>query len=224
MAEKKKGFIPKLLLAIIVLTLISCCFLGYTFARYTSRGTGNATVKVAKWDVTITPAASEEVNFTRFVPSTDDFKYTEATQAKRSNTSEKILVATLTNSGDVKAEVTVEAPEAPNGYRDADGKAVESFGNYQDTDVDGLFSIEFFATTVQENPAESDFTSLSDVTYQLAASGTVYIYAEVTWTSADEKGEADADALDTYVGENIAKVEYEFSFKAVQVSGDTQNP
>ena len=41
----------KLSFILVVLTLLSCCFLGSTFARYTSGGTGTATVQVAKWDV-----------------------------------------------------------------------------------------------------------------------------------------------------------------------------
>ena len=48
---KKKRIVSKLILALVVLTAISCCFLGSTFARYTSGGSGASSVDVAKWDV-----------------------------------------------------------------------------------------------------------------------------------------------------------------------------
>ena len=50
---KKKNLIARICGLLIVLTLISCCFLGSTFARYTSTGTGTASVAVAKWDIQV---------------------------------------------------------------------------------------------------------------------------------------------------------------------------
>ena len=48
---KKKNMIARICGLLIVLTLISCCFLGTTFARYTSNVSGTASVTVAKWDI-----------------------------------------------------------------------------------------------------------------------------------------------------------------------------
>ena len=48
---KKKNIASKLVLVLFVLTLISCCLLGSTFARYVSSGSGQASVGIAKWDV-----------------------------------------------------------------------------------------------------------------------------------------------------------------------------
>ena len=48
---KKKGIASKLFIGLTGLTLLSCCFLGTTFARYTSGGSGTAEVGVALWDV-----------------------------------------------------------------------------------------------------------------------------------------------------------------------------
>ena len=44
---KKKSIFIKLFVALVALTLISCCFLGSTFARYTSEDSGTASVNVA---------------------------------------------------------------------------------------------------------------------------------------------------------------------------------
>ena len=49
---QKKNIASKLVLVLFVLTLLSCCLLGSTFARYVSGGTGSASVGIAKWDVT----------------------------------------------------------------------------------------------------------------------------------------------------------------------------
>ena len=51
---KKKNIASKLVLVLFVLTLISCCLLGSTFARYVSGGTGSASVGIAKWEIDIT--------------------------------------------------------------------------------------------------------------------------------------------------------------------------
>ena len=51
---KRKNVVSKMLLLVLILTLISCCFLGSTFARYTSSGEGGGArvrCQVAKWDV-----------------------------------------------------------------------------------------------------------------------------------------------------------------------------
>lgn len=46
MTQKRK-LVSKLFVAVVVLTLVSCCFLASTFARYTSGGSGTGTVEVA---------------------------------------------------------------------------------------------------------------------------------------------------------------------------------
>lgn len=50
----KKSIVSKLLLGLVLLTLISCCFLGSTFARYTSGGSGSASTGIANWSIDIT--------------------------------------------------------------------------------------------------------------------------------------------------------------------------
>ena len=54
---QRKSIGAKLFIALIALTLISCCFLGSTFARYTSGGKGSASTGVAKWSIDVTGAA-----------------------------------------------------------------------------------------------------------------------------------------------------------------------
>lgn len=107
--KQKSRIASKLFAVLVVLTLISCCFLGTTFARYTSSGVGgSATVAAAKWSLSIkseeeTGVESTTVSSTVLSPSDEE---NSAEGTPRSNTSEKILVAVITNDGQVDAKVT----------------------------------------------------------------------------------------------------------------------
>lgn len=54
---KKTKFMRAALL-LLVLTLITSCFVGGTFAKYTTSGNGTDTARVAKWGVTVTPESA----------------------------------------------------------------------------------------------------------------------------------------------------------------------
>lgn len=105
---KKKGIVSKLILGLFVLTAISFCFLGRTFARYTSSGTGSATADIAKWSVTFAQPESQPVKLGMISP--DDTAYNGETHqtTPRSHTGDKVLVATITNESAVEADVTIE--------------------------------------------------------------------------------------------------------------------
>lgn len=49
----KKNYWYRILAAVTVATLITCCFAGGTFAKYTSSASGTDSAQVAKWDVTV---------------------------------------------------------------------------------------------------------------------------------------------------------------------------
>lgn len=49
----KKNRTMRIATLMLALTLITCCFVGSTFAKYTSTATGTDTVKVAKWSVAV---------------------------------------------------------------------------------------------------------------------------------------------------------------------------
>ena len=208
---QKKSIASKLLLAAIALTLISFCFLGSTFARYTSSNGGQASLNVAKWEVT--HDFEEETTtavFGSLSPSKDVYESTP-----RTNSTGKILVATITNSGDVDALVTVSAVEPPSLWNGE--SEVSSFGDdYTKEEIQGLFSIKLYKGTSSDASASTALQGGENVT---AKGGILYIFAEVIWTSdvGDTTGD-DADARDTWVGENITKVSYNISYTAVQNS------
>ncbi len=232
---KKKRIVSKLILALVVLTAISCCFLGSTFARYTSDGTGKATVAVAKWDVSFGEEAEEAVALGMISP--DDTEYDAETHknAPRSHTGDKVLVATITNNSDVDADVTVTLGTI--GFVNAEGEAFTGFGegagwsassktdNPTQTQVAGLFSIKLWyggegALDAEAAAANTELKSGTTVTLGVGSETPVElnIYAEVTWTSADALLEGNSDALDSWVGKNIAGLTSTLTFTAVQGS------
>ena len=229
---KKKNIASKLVLVLFVLTLISCCLLGSTFARYVSGGTGSASISIAKWDIDITgggTSGSTTVTFGDLSPSMAEF----SNDSTRSNETGMIRVATITNNGEVAATVTVAAGDiavnldtTEEGYSFATGEYVYTTSNAEsvkfdpdygasENQVKGLFSIELFFYG-------TDAGSIDKVpSVYLKPEESVSVWAELTWTSADGSAAgvaAYADAIDTWVGEHVESVSYDITYTAVQGS------
>lgn len=105
---KRKGIVSKVVLVLVVLTLISGCFVGTTLARYASQGSGSATTSVANWRVSITGDAvsvsdSASMAFSDLSPSDEEW----SNGVTRKHSTDKKLVATIVNAGEVDATVTV---------------------------------------------------------------------------------------------------------------------
>lgn len=216
---KRKNVVSKMLLLVVILTLISCCFLGSTFARYTSNGSGSATLNVAKWAIDIKGGAIEggtSVNFAeKLSPSKYDYNTTVddeyTANTVRSNSTGKLLIATINNTGDVAALVTVAAG-------DVNVTAGVEFSDPTESEVKEVFTINlWYGTQEGENNATNAIASGTTQIPLAEKTGVVYIYAEVIWTSdtASATGEA-ADVRDTWIGENVTSVSYNISYTAVQ--------
>ena len=233
---QKKSIASKLLLAAIALTLISFCFLGSTFARYTSSNGGQASLNVAKWDVSM-GEDSISVNFGQLSPSMAEYDDADASAPDaRSKATEKKLVATISNNGDVNADITInfgneEVTLKGDSANYGDGITVTGEGVPTQQNVLDLFEIKlYYGTTEGAENAPEDLTNGEEVA--LPKGSTIYVYAEVVWTSADVSywnycganeeaytlAAVMADALDTWVGENVTSVGYDISFTAVQTS------
>lgn len=231
---KKKNIASKLVLVLFVLTLISCCLLGSTFARYVSGGSGSASISIAKWDIDITgggTSGSTTVTFGDLSPSMAEF----SNSSTRSNETGMVQVATIKNSGEVAATVTVEAGAIAVNlgyiggaqYSFATDEYIYTTSNAENVQFDpdygaskeqaeGLFTIALY----QGESAEAA-TAIDDVITLNANGGSVKIWAELTWTSADGSAAgvaAYADAIDTWVGEHVASVSYDITYTAVQNS------
>lgn len=226
---QRKSIGAKLFIALIALTLISCCFLGSTFARYTSGGNGSASTGVAKWSINVTGGGTDgnmDVDFTnKLSPSMDNFAGESAGQ-ERTNSTGKILIATIRNTGDVDAKVTITAGaitiEKPDGVKYGTGAGITKDNASNDgvapteAQVKGLFSIKLYQDDSETYAGDNN--EIGGEINLPATNGVVYIFAEITWTSNDTQGKAVADAIDTWVGENVTKISYTFSYTAVQAS------
>ncbi len=223
---KRKSIVSKVLLAIVALTLISCCFLGSTFARYTSSGTGSAETSVALWDVNFTKSEKFTAETTTLSPSADNYA---GGSNKRTNSTGKILVATIQNSGDVSAEVSFTTGGETITLLSGKQYDTTGYGNNAGAltgngasqwQVANLFSVELYYDNENAyNDGNEVGAKIEDETTVTLTSGdTVYIFAEIIWTSSDDLQEVTSDAIDTWAGENVDKVEYTISYTAVQSS------
>ena len=215
MTQKRK-LVSKLFVAVVVLTLVSCCFLASTFARYTSGGSGTGTVNVATWKITgkgTGDAGEINATFNKLSPSKAAYVDTA-----RTHSTAPVLVATISNTGDVDALVTLTT-----GASTITAPAGGWENPYTESEIEGLFTIKLYTSTEEEvSPAVGDLTAYTVALNVPATNGTLYVYAVVTWTSDDDtvKGEP-ADARDTWVSENVTGVSFDISYTAVQ---DSQLP
>lgn len=214
---KRKSVVSKLLLLVALMTLVSCCFLGSTFARYISTGTGTATIQVAKWAINVGDTGSGAAKFDKLSPSMDPYD-----GSVRTNPSGKILVASMSNDGDVDALVKFTVGEVEVACNAAFGTGVATEeGIPTEAEVKEVFSVKFYYAT--SNGADAVTKEIPEKGIRLNAAGgertAIYIYAEATWTSDTENitGEK-ADLRDTYIGKYVANVVYSYTWEAVQAT------
>ena len=227
--KQKSRIVSKLFAALVILTLISCCFLGSTFARYTSQSTGTASVDVAKWDVDITNNASAnswatELDFAKLSPSMSD-----DTSADQYNSTGKVLVAEVKNNSEVAAKVTLSLDDWKLTTQTG-GKTPGSAPECPSYDmVYGVFQVNIYIGEEQTARLSvgANATENNSVTVDLeAVSGedvaSVQIHAEVVWLTKYQTGNYTApwtaDSLDTWIGENIASLGFTINCTAVQNS------
>ena len=234
--KQKTRIASKLFAALVVLTLISCCFLGTTMARYTSAGTGKATVDVAKWDVSITGAGVQDggVTFNNAVLSPDDRSYEEA-QKETGNTTRVhstaiVEVATIRNNSEVSAYVKF-TPDTSVTYAYGNVDGVTDFSTAvinwytlgRATDINDesmitkLIQITYYEDQDGTNELETD-----EMSFTLGLGEAKTIYASVSWVTDDENSATDAgvraDDLDTFVGMYVTSASWNLSVSVVQAS------
>lgn len=226
---KRKGIVSKVVLVLVVLTLISGCFVGTTLARYASQGSGSATTGIALWDIDFTygdndGAAAVTVADKLSPDITNGFS---AESNQRVQATGKKLVATIVNNSDVDATITVTAGALQyknSGDSDVTFNASGSItAGALDVDAskaqaDAVFDLKLYQDDSDEYVDGAEIKA-EKAEFELASKDTVYIFAEVTWTSQDQGStEIVADAIDTWLGENVASIVSDLSYKAVQAS------
>lgn len=203
----KKRILTRVLIVIAALTLLSCCFLGSTFAKYVTSANGSGTVGVALWKIKITGGGTgtSPVSFSDLSPDID------VGGANSTNTTGYVKIAEIRNEGEVDASITFSASEQPKITwvdSQAPDDSTEGYTTYYSEDnTKAMFSIAFYS--------DDKGTALSSET-TLAPKATLTIYARVTWTTID-------DDTDTWYGEHVDTVSWALSYTATQNS-ERPNP
>lgn len=224
----KKRILTRVLIVIAALTLLSCCFLGSTFARYVTSADGSAQVNVAKWDLSMTANGNTAVvvggDDAKLSPDVADFA-----DGNRIHKHAGALAMTIRNNGDVAADVDVTF--SVKGYQDTNGSwftgwSTSGIENDEDvpseTEATSTLKIQVAVTTSSTLPAAdaSDWKDYGTVSVNNVAAkgGVVYVYIRAVWDTMDDLGEATSDKIDTWLGENISAVVADISYSAVQAS------
>lgn len=227
--NSKKRIVPMLFALLVVLTLVSCCFLGSTFARYTSTGTGSASAEVAKWDIDFNGSNTEngETDIEIGKLSPDDAAWTEGLNRVHVIDNAQVAMAIL-NKSDVAADITVTIGAAPvfYGVDDSDiaGWSVTgiSRGDSLPSYLEAYSTIQLqFAITNGSTPDGSTLWhnyGASVTQYDVATNGGVYVWVRAVWDTLDDLGQITSDAIDTWLGQNVTKVSCNLSYVAVQSS------
>lgn len=139
---EKKRISSKIFVALAALTLVSCCFLGTTFARYTT-GTmsGEAGADIADWEIVIedinNASGSEEGSFAVLSPAQEEYVGSgdNATGDRTHELPGSGTVVKISNNGQVDAEVTIAIDEE-------DGVAADGVKYYvKDYEVDAYGNV-----------------------------------------------------------------------------------
>ena len=208
----KKRILTRVLIVIAALTLLSCCFLGSTFARYVTNASGSASVGVAKWDIDVSNATDGAVTEVAFGELSPSMAAWENGKTRVNQCGEAEAATTISNKGEVNAAVTITLGTDPN-FKNADGTSVNNVFN-----INGMVSgagqpslaeaketiIIQFAVMTSGTPGDNDWFNYSQsttVTLKPQESCTVYVRA--LWMSKDGAGANDegvpyADLIDTY--------------------------
>ena len=223
---EKKSVLKKLTIGIAAMALISCAFVGGTFARYT---TGEKEipggVNVADWKIEVIEDAADIFEFT---PNKE--AYTDQVRTKTVSEGGKILE--IKNSGKVAATVTIKVDTSSYVMEDKEGNPAQ-FPEYsvvngeavnaewESVTVSNIFTIgdltvQYSGSTTTEDGDEQGTVTTYTITLKAGESVIVSI-GEVVWTS-DLTGEDGTygDLRDTWIGENISQIGYKMTWSAVQ--------
>ena len=185
MTKKAKKLFLRSVAALAALTVVSCGLLGSTFARYISTSEGDAVTGIAKWDVKLynqfpdTAAIMAVEN--KLSPDVNAFDGTK----DRVQSTGGALALTITNQGDVDANITVStgdsgliyyeaySDDAQTPFTDwsATGFAVAEDGSItapSKTEANAVIKMEFaYSTTSADVPDGTDWKSLADIAAEI---------------------------------------------------------
>ena len=222
----KKRILTRVLIVIAALTLLSCCFLGSTFARYVTSANGSASVGVAKWDIDVsneTNGTVTPVTYSDLSPSLDTYV---GSDDPRTHEHKGALVTTIQNKGEVLANITINLTGLK--FYSSGTTEVSNWGTKpitaggtaatQDEAAD-VIKLQFAYNQDGTLPTSGWTDVGTSVTVEnVGTGGSVYVFIRAIWASFDTANEIAADALDTWLGENVESVGAKLELSAIQAS------
>ena len=261
MKEQKKStskVIVRSALILLLLTLISGCFLGSTFARYVSKGEGDLSAGVAEWKITETNSGDNTaaVKLKNFSPNMAKFEIGKVRKREMND----VLLFSLKNDGGVQANVYLTlGKEGENNSPAVVAYGYDEGGSASNTPITFAAAADSTSQAVGDEykPSAEDFADIITMTpdirigtelgnattaytntdtdggayYVLTPGDILYVLVDVAWTTdlgddspdkisgyPDSMNIVEADLRDTWIGENVAAVGWEYSWVALQGS------
>lgn len=185
MTKKAKKLFLRSVAALAALTVVSCGLLGSTFARYISTSEGDAVTGIAKWDVKLdnkfpnTAAIMAVQN--KLSPDVGTFNDT----TDRVQSTGGALALTITNQGDVDANITVSTGDSELiYYSEYSDDAQKPFTDWNDTgfavaedgsvtaapsktEANAVIKMEFAYSTDSNSVPTQDWKSLTEIAAEI---------------------------------------------------------
>ena len=200
--RKRSSMMARLVAVLAVVMMFTMCFVGGTFAKYTSRGTGTDSTRVAKWDIRVNGseiATSDIFTFDLFQTITDSDLISAETDIAPADgsiiapgTSGKFSIAiqnlshvnakysidyTVTNTDNIPVEFSTNGTDWKTNINDLDVTNV-AIGLGTDTTVTVQWRWRFEADNVTEGDN-------ADTTLGKDGTATLEVSAKVTATQVD---------------------------------------
>lgn len=208
--EKKRKLSTKIAALLLLLTVISCCFLGSTFAKYTSSTTGTATTGVALWKIT---GVSENGTKQEF-----DFSVSKISPDHDGDTNEATLTAThytIQNLSEVDANVTVAVGTnwEYTFIADSGKSAIGDIEYKASTPLTDEIMNQVFTVTLSCTNTGSGGTNVTSGIV-LKPNDQITLELKVTWKTQG----TDGDAIDTAIGMYVESITKSLTITATQAS------
>lgn len=218
----KKNWTMRVGVTLLALTLITSCFVGGTFAKYTTSGNGSDTARVAKFGVTVT--ATGNTFATEYKSGQPGY---ENVSVVKSGTTDKVVAPgtygqmtgiKLTGTPEVAVRVSCEATKFDLGenWKDAEGNYYCPLiihvreGKTEGVDTTVLYgtnyeSVEAFETAVKDAIAEYSVDYAPGTNLGDKDADTLTIdWAWAFETGDDATAKAANNVRDTYLGDQAA--------------------
>ena len=212
----KRNWTMRVAVLMAVLALVTSCFVGGTFAKYVAKDEVNATARVAKFGVVVTPSADKmfateyEKHDTSFTLAANTVVSSNSDRLVAPGTNGKLAAFTFTGEPEVAVRVSFKVEdgdiELTNWRVEGDAYYCPLIVTVGTTELKGMdyTSEDEFAEAIKDaiNALEKDVEANTDLS-------TIDLDEEITWewpfeTGANETEIAANDINDTFLGDKAA--------------------